>query len=87
MRATLEDREVVICAVPSHGVREVHEDGPGGSATTRPATGASELALARGHALAEMPISETVRTLLAGDLGPKEGMEFLISRQLRSENE
>jgi glycerol-3-phosphate dehydrogenase (NAD(P)+) len=35
----------------------------------------------------EMPIARSVRDLLAGDVEPKEGVELLLRRQLRSENE
>jgi glycerol-3-phosphate dehydrogenase (NAD(P)+) len=35
----------------------------------------------------EMPIADTVRALLAAELRPEEGVELLMSRQLRSENE
>jgi glycerol-3-phosphate dehydrogenase (NAD(P)+) len=35
----------------------------------------------------EMPIAQTVRALLEGEVEPKEGVEQLLRRQLRSENE
>ena len=49
-------------------------------------TAQAACALGAQHAV-EMPISEMVRALLAGELGPEEGVERLLSRQLRSENE
>jgi glycerol-3-phosphate dehydrogenase (NAD(P)+) len=35
----------------------------------------------------EMPIAQSVRSLLEGEVEPKEGVELLLRRQLRSENE
>jgi glycerol-3-phosphate dehydrogenase (NAD(P)+) len=35
----------------------------------------------------EMPIAQSVRSLLDGEVEPKEGVELLLRRQLRSENE
>jgi glycerol-3-phosphate dehydrogenase len=35
----------------------------------------------------EMPIARSVRDLLAGEVEPKDGVELLLRRQLRSENE
>ena len=43
-------------------------------------------ALADAHAV-EMPIARSVRALLEGEVGPKDGVELLLRRQLRSENE
>ncbi|MFP8877678.1 MAG: NAD(P)H-dependent glycerol-3-phosphate dehydrogenase, partial [Myxococcota bacterium] len=35
----------------------------------------------------DMPISVGVSRILAGELTPREGAEFLMTRQLKSENE
>ena len=43
-------------------------------------------ALAQQHAV-EMPIAQSVRQVLDGDLEPREAVEKLLSRQLRNENE
>jgi glycerol-3-phosphate dehydrogenase (NAD(P)+) len=43
-------------------------------------------ALADAHGV-EMPIARSVRALLDGEVEPKEGVELLLRRQLRSENE
>jgi glycerol-3-phosphate dehydrogenase (NAD(P)+) len=43
-------------------------------------------ALAELHGV-EMPIAQSVRSLLEGEVEPKEGVELLLRRQLRSENE
>jgi glycerol-3-phosphate dehydrogenase (NAD(P)+) len=48
-------------------------------------TGAA-CALARREGV-EMPIAETVKRVLDGELGPEGAVESLLSRQLRSENE
>jgi glycerol-3-phosphate dehydrogenase (NAD(P)+) len=49
-------------------------------------TARAACALGAQHAV-EMPISEMVRALLAGEVGPEEGVERLLRRQLRSEKE
>ncbi len=59
------------------GTHEVAE----GIRTTRAAC-----ALADAHAI-EMPIAHSVRDLLDDEVGLKEGVELLLRRQLRSENE
>jgi glycerol-3-phosphate dehydrogenase (NAD(P)+) len=46
----------------------------------------SACALAELHGV-EMPIAEGVRRVLAGELAPREAVAYLMSRQLRNENE
>jgi glycerol-3-phosphate dehydrogenase (NAD(P)+) len=59
------------------GMNEVAE----GVRTTHAACALAEL-----HDV-EMPIAQSVRSLLDGEVEPKEGVELLLRRQLRSENE
>ena len=59
------------------GMNEVAE----GVRTTRAAC-----ALAARHGV-EMPIAEMVQELIEGRIGPREGAERLMRRQLRAENE
>lgn len=49
-------------------------------------TTAGACALAQRHGV-EMPIADTTQRVLAGELGAKEAVETLLSRQLRNENE
>ena len=59
------------------GMNEVAE----GIRTTTAACALAEL-----HAV-EMPIAQSVRQVLDGELEPREAVEKLLSRQLRNENE
>jgi glycerol-3-phosphate dehydrogenase (NAD(P)+) len=52
-----------------------------GVRTTHAACGLADL-----HGV-EMPIAQSVKLLLDGKVGPKEGVELLLRRQLRSEIE
>ena len=70
--------EVAVVTGAGRGIGE-------GIATILAEAGAAVVLAAR-HAV-EMPIAQSVRQVLDGELEPREAVEKLLSRQLRNENE